>query len=887
MPLQTGVGRPFLTRCVPTTRGFRSSDFAIERDALRNHEKSRCRQAHHTARYTTKLASVNFQALGESGKLRSAKCDAERYGGKVTVPGPRPPEHEECYTKSLPKSNALNELPFRPPAPSTTAEPPSLPSSTSTSPAVSRASSAAPTFKPKTKSSRKSKSKESTPRPSPPEIPLPDPSGPPPANFLRNQAALLGTAGLVSGVSPAHLSTHRPTRGNSPNNPIVVDDEEGSPPLGRSRSRQPYMKPVDPSLLPAPSMQDVVAMLIGQKDIFPVLESLLRLIAAGPGYQAPQLQSSFKRPLATQPPAESGPPTKKRKLNRVPAGAADWDVPFPFAPGEGPVSYRTTWERERGKQLISQLATLIKGAVRKAATRLYYQNEEAKRSTSESQQADYAQKPKSMRISSQSPVTEPKVHGHYRPSTATYGLQGEAALVAKAQAQEVLTDASNVNTKSSTSTSPSRYSSVQPSAAHTPVPQPQPPTPFDHLIYSLLAATPTQNVATDRSAATASTASNPVANVMGGDDNNASMQPDASTGVNTLDQGLFDNWMNVLQAFPMPSGGFSQSQNPSGHLAQSTTSTSTSTNDNFNFFNLDQTNTNSNYIRPTSYDFESLLAAANATTAPSASSSSRSSHPQAQPAPSTSQDSAGTMLPSSHPGFAIDPSLLAISIPQSQPSQPRVASTGIRDAATSLAATPTAPSLAASPIPSQSSFGEAEPTSPKSAIWDLSIPEVLISSNGDGSVADKHLIAGQGHGPTGLAGQGGAADYVDALFGNQSRDQGKNGDMARLDKGKGRDTVDSIAKPQPLLPSAARTEAINPPAASILPTPATTPTPSLAPSAPKAKLHNKVDIMRRAAERKKQLMEEISSVRTQLWETTIEQGVLAHMSKLCSNTTST
>jgi hypothetical protein len=43
----------------------------------------------------------------------------------------------------------------------------------------------------------------------------------PPANSLRNQPALLGTAGLVGSVNP---STLRQTPGSTLTNPIVVKD---------------------------------------------------------------------------------------------------------------------------------------------------------------------------------------------------------------------------------------------------------------------------------------------------------------------------------------------------------------------------------------------------------------------------------------------------------------------------------------------------------------------------------------------------------------------------------------------------------------------------------------------------------------------------------------
>lgn len=65
------------------------------------------------------------------------------------------------------------------------------------------------------------------------------------------------------------------------------------------------------------------------------------------------------------------PPPKRRKLANVPAGAVDWDVPYPFQKGEGPESYHATWERERARQLIIQLLDLLKGAVQGAAARKY------------------------------------------------------------------------------------------------------------------------------------------------------------------------------------------------------------------------------------------------------------------------------------------------------------------------------------------------------------------------------------------------------------------------------------------------------------------------------------------------------------------------------------
>ncbi|KAG1843561.1 hypothetical protein DFJ58DRAFT_626440, partial [Suillus subalutaceus] len=51
-----------------------------------------------------------------------------------------------------------------------------------------------------------------------------------------------------------------------------------------------------------------------------------------------------------------------RKLTSVPAGAVEWDVPYPFPEGEGPKAYHATWERERARHLITQLVESIKAA---------------------------------------------------------------------------------------------------------------------------------------------------------------------------------------------------------------------------------------------------------------------------------------------------------------------------------------------------------------------------------------------------------------------------------------------------------------------------------------------------------------------------------------------
>ena len=193
-----------------------------------------------------------------------------------------------------------------------------------------------------------------------PEFSLPDPSGPYPAHFLRNQQNLLGKAGLVAGVKPSTIAHIRGTSFN----PIVVDDED-TPILGRQSKDSRRLLP-DPSVLAAPTNEDIVSVLIGQKDIFPVLDGILGIIGKRSTRPA-STTSSYDLPKSA--------PIKKRKLHHVPAGAADWDVPYPFQEGDGPDQYHKTWERKRAKDLIVQLVKLIKMAARKAAIKNHLRKE--------------------------------------------------------------------------------------------------------------------------------------------------------------------------------------------------------------------------------------------------------------------------------------------------------------------------------------------------------------------------------------------------------------------------------------------------------------------------------------------------------------------------------
>ncbi|KAJ7104165.1 hypothetical protein B0H15DRAFT_942175 [Mycena belliarum] len=369
-------------------------------------------------------------------------------------------------------------------------------------------------------------------RPAPPPIHLPDPSqsDPLPPNLLRNQPGLLGTAGVVAGVRPAHLPARSaparsapPVQGATSSNPIFVDDDVRPPPVSRFK-RLPRVN-VDPSQLPPPSNQDIVSTLIRQRDIFPVLEHILKFIAA---QTPPSSRSNFSRSQSrcssdSRSHTPSDEPKKRRKLRQVPAGAALWDVPFPFNEGEGPDTYRDDWEKDRGKKLIADLVAVIKGAARKAAVQNHLdKTQEEKRQAQEEQR----------KIPTEAELAS--IGKHYRVDTLFYGP------ATKSSEPEVLADASYANRPSVTpsfdpSHPPSPPQASVASAPSIPTDPPSQSTPFDQLISSLLSASSNEqlSMASDNST------------------------PDAFFDPSSpLDPGLFDSWMDIFQTFPVPPEGF-------------------------------------------------------------------------------------------------------------------------------------------------------------------------------------------------------------------------------------------------------------------------------------------------------------------------------------------
>ncbi|KAI0040259.1 hypothetical protein FA95DRAFT_902233 [Auriscalpium vulgare] len=351
---------------------------------------------------------------------------------------------------------------------------------------------------PPTRRSQKGKERASTPRPPPPPIELPNPDEPPPANFLRNQQALLGHAGLVGGVNPANLAK-RHSRGCTSQNPIVVEDAFNPPPLGQGGAYA-----VDASHLTRPTGEEVITSLVKQGNVFPVLESLLRLLS-GASSTAPHPSSGgWTRGYQESQEEDSGPSAKRRKLYNVPAGAADWDVPYPFPHGEGPEQYRVRWERERVKQLLAQLVSLVKGAARSAGARTYMQ------------------------------------YGHAP-------VDSQALSQAFWNRQEIR-DVTNA---------PS-HSSTRPSGV--PLPSVQDRTPFDNLIASLLSSSLSQpsSDANSSSSHLPQQASTPEPNFFGSQD-------DASA-LDTMSSPQFDDFMAILNGSSLSAMDIDQGPTPSAPL---------------------------------------------------------------------------------------------------------------------------------------------------------------------------------------------------------------------------------------------------------------------------------------------------------------------------------
>ena len=497
-------------------------------------------------------------------------------------------------TLALPGSHLVAELPVNPPASSSLSvratapsqqlisHPPSPMLPVQTIGVSSRRTNSGPARTPcpegTTRKPRKRKERENsgTPRPTPPPIPLPPPDEPPPPNFLRNQQALLGVAGMVGGVNPANLAKTLQTRGTTAENPIVVEDEPTlaqQPFIGRRPTR---LGPSDASQLPRPTSEQILGTLLQQKNIFPVVVSLLRFLVPGapsltseslnyPVYPYPHASTTaFQTPFSSTPwsafrsssqsrsqspqhntdsrqsPGFSAPPLKRRKLNSVPAGAGDWDVPYPFQDGHGPDNYRTNWERERGKRLLADLVQLVQGAAQKAATKAWYQQQ--------AQQRIFLQA--SGRGGSGNWYGQSGMMKYYRPATFSYGLERPNAqhhvsqmhsqtCLAQSPGSLPLVATSIAITAPDGTQAPSSPACVQPvlqlvaqtnANASAPVPDLS-SVAFDQLVESLLAAQRQQQPLSSSA-------------------NTTNLASDPEVDLDSSSQALFNNWLEILTAFP-------------------------------------------------------------------------------------------------------------------------------------------------------------------------------------------------------------------------------------------------------------------------------------------------------------------------------------------------
>ncbi|KZT20156.1 hypothetical protein NEOLEDRAFT_1141125 [Neolentinus lepideus HHB14362 ss-1] len=632
--------------------------------------------------------------------------------------------------------------------------------------------------KTKDRGKQKDTSRTVTPRPTPPPIQMPDPRAPPPANFLRNQQALLGLAGLVGGVNPANLK--RSSAGSSSKNPIIVEEGHDPPSLAQ-RTRLPF---IDPSVLPTPSTEAILDTMIKQKNIFPVLSSILKLISSA-AVPASSIHNRHQHSPSPVPSAENDgpPPAKRKKVMKVPAGASNWDVPFPLENGECSQEYLANWERARTKQLVVQLVNLIKTAANKAATKAYIQKVQK-------------EMPKAQVPAAPRPLN---VMGHYRPATLFYGMELEGAQIEGPTVQAVqitqdpaldlqsmLADVSNGNDALRPAPLDDATASVNTANA----------VAYDRLITSFLSGT-----------------TDPVDNAtLSLDTFNLDSLPDtpANTDDNAMDIG---GWMSLLQSLPQSDS----SLNPEGTEAPSVVAEG---------------------VHSPSDDVEQV---------PSARSDATSNAP--------TPGSQGRL----DPDLNIDPFLLALS--QAVPSEGPLQDHGSITDSTQL------PVLSHSPVASTSSI-VGPPTPPGWETCASAEPNILSNVTGDDPLAAATMLLR-------LASESGA--HASSSLPPSAPSQGGTSYLQLSATGLHQQNQ-SWSAPNPYV-SMPHESPANP---STAPVAGPSWIPSRRPSRPagsSVKKISKEDILRRTKERRTQLMAEIERAKIQLWETTLEQGVLTHLIK--------
>jgi hypothetical protein len=329
---------------------------------------------------------------------------------------------------------------------------------------------------------------------------------------------------MVGGVNPANLSVKRPARGSSRSNPILVEDEL-NPPIGQGTS----LLPLNAAKLPPPPIEAVIASLIEQKNIFPILHSVLKLFFAPKSDSIPLNPSTIS--LTEVESRDAGRSSKKRKFAGVPAGAGDWDVPYPT---QGSGGVQSSWERQRGKKLIAQLAGAIKSASEKAATKSYLME----KGLLPNRKPQHKPKPK--------PSHDPsaKVYGHYRPATMAYGLDDALPTVEVAGSDEVIAGHANL------------VPLVQnPSHVEGDVTAPSDAPTFDEIITALMQLSTQGN------------ATNPPSDPL---HNYEDVSTPSTSATPEFDQDDFHTWLDLLNISPPPEEPQTQSAPDTLPAAQST-----------------------------------------------------------------------------------------------------------------------------------------------------------------------------------------------------------------------------------------------------------------------------------------------------------------------------
>ena len=869
-------------------------------------------------------------------------------------------------TLALPGSHLCSELPpALPPAPSINtcgsgvvrqrSQPPSY--APQAPPPRSATLSPSPAFAPSRLGSnqkRKRSSRRSTPvteRRSPPPIELPSATDPPPTHFLRNQQALLGHAGLISGVHPANLALQRHLRGKTPQNPIVIEEEDDQPSIGqRSSFTQTSL-----TRLPVPSSHEILSNLVKQKNLIPVVDALIRLVAgsavptppappppppsasssnchapspstASPysisshpsypypyhhypyaypyyyhypyGYTYPYAASTYQQPAAPYTTGGDSQP-KRRKLSNVPAGASDWDVPYPFPEGQGPPGYHQNWQRLRGEQLVEDLVGLVKSAVKKAVVQKAQEG---------------ASGPAGGHALGSVEYYRDRVLSHYRPHTR-YDARSAPQTAPRPTVPpmaSLMPDSPSKFASNSDEIPPSDTPPSVPPIAHF-APEPGlaapsagstiPPGVDEELPDSTGARPPELEHIGET---TLSTPLVPEANTTAQPSTNTPMV----TNPDSLSQHTEENIDDLLSIF---------NDLPAGELDALLHSTDFSA------------------LVPEDFDFTSLFDAAPATqTTADALPLSHAGDlmiPETQPSDPTNTNMDTTLDLSTSAMFAIDPELLALSNPvpppivaptcddaTTRPERPHVQTTNTTSSMGSGA--PPTPTLVGSPL-SQVDFDPPTPS------WEFPFLEPEIAGNGL-EAAPARAGSGGGNDPGAFMAPKDLRRHVLTKTFNSSVGVGGRGPLRGKDKGKGRaveiemeaEREDSpMAVDPPSMPLVAstpsRASSISGPSVQA-PTPILTshlqspapfnpldvleplrktlqallPQPSrvhsllvappavmqLKPTVP-TQVKDRDEILRRARLMRQQLAEEVQRAKIELWETTMEGGCLAVLAK--------